>query len=70
MIGPMLRGLLAVVVGLLVVATYRLARPNVQTPLAAGLAVGAFLTGLIFRLNPAWIVVAAGLVGLLAARRR
>lgn len=68
-VGPMLRGLLAVVVGLLVVATYRLARPNVQTPLGAGLAVGAFLTGLTFSLNPAWIVVAAGLVGL-AARRR
>jgi chromate transporter len=69
-IGPMLRGLLAVVVGLLAVATYRLARPNVQSPLATSLAVGAFLAGLTLRLNPAWIVVAAGLVGLLAARRR
>jgi chromate transporter len=68
-IGPTLRGLLAVVVGLLIVATYRLAGPNVRTPLACALAVGAFLVGLAFRLNPAWIVVAAGLVGLLARKR-
>jgi chromate transporter len=67
---PALRGLLAVVVGLLIVATYRLARPLLTTPLAGGLAIAAFLIGLVFRVNPAWIVVAAGIVGLLAERRR
>jgi uncharacterized membrane protein len=39
------------------------------TPLAFGLALAAFLVGLALRLNPAWIVVAAGIVGLLARRR-
>ena len=68
-VGSALRGLLAAVVGLLVIATYRLARPILTTPLARGLAVAAFLVGLFLRVNPAWIVVAAGIVGLLARRR-
>jgi chromate transporter len=68
-VGPALRGLLAAVVGLLIVATYRIARPILTTPLAFGLALAAFLVGLALRLNPAWIVVAAGIVGLLARRR-
>jgi len=68
-VGSALRGLLAAVVGLLIVATYRIAQPIVTTPLACGLAVAAFLVGLVLRLNPAWIVVAAGILGLLARRR-
>lgn len=68
-LGPALRGLLAAVVGLLIVATYRLARPVLTTPLAYGLAIVAFLVGFTLRVNPAWIVVAAGIVGLLARRR-
>jgi chromate transporter len=68
-VGPILRGLLAAVVGLLIVATHRLARSNVRTPLACALAVAALLAGLTLRPNPAWIVLAAGLVGLLARRR-
>ena len=69
-LGPALRGLLAAVVGLLIVATYRLARPIVTTPLACGLAIAAFLIGLALRVNPAWIVIASGIVGLLARRGR
>jgi chromate transporter len=68
-LGPALRGLLAAVVGLLIVATYRLARPILTTPFASGLALAALLVGLVLRMNPVWIVVAAGIVGLLARRR-
>jgi chromate transporter len=68
-LGPALRGLLAAMVGLLIVATYRLARPILTTTLASGLALAALLVGLVLRVNPAWIVVAAGLIGLLTRRR-
>jgi chromate transporter len=68
-LGSPLRGLLAAVVGLLIVATFRIARPILTTPLTCGLAVAALLAGLAFRVNPAWIVVAAGIVGLAAQRR-
>jgi chromate transporter len=69
-LGPALRGLLAAVVGLLIVATYRLARPIVTTPFASGLAIAAFLIGLTLRINPAWIVVVAGIIGVLVRRGR
>lgn len=69
-LGPALRGLLAAVVGLLILATYRLARPIVTTPFDCGLALGGFLIGLTLRTNPAWIVIAAGIVGLLVRRGR
>lgn len=67
-LGSALRGLLAAVVGLLIIATFRLARPIVTTPLAGGLAVAALLAGLALRVNPAWIVIVAGVIGLLARR--
>jgi len=68
-VGSAVRGLLAAVVGLLIIATYRIARPILTTPLASCLALAAFLVGLVLRVNPAWIVMAAGLVGLAKWRR-
>jgi chromate transporter len=63
------RGLLAAVVGLLLLTLFRLAHTTVTTPLARGLALAAFAAGTGLQVNVAWIVLAAGLVGILGPRR-
>lgn len=63
------RGVLAAVVGLLLLTTYRLGTPVLATPLAIGLALAAFLAGAALHINAVWIVFAAGVIGVLAGRR-
>lgn len=58
-----LHGVAAAIVGLLVVAVWRLARPNVVDSTGAVLAGAAFLVGYRLHLPPPWIVVLGGLVG-------
>jgi chromate transporter len=59
-----LQGMAATIVGLLVVALWRLAQPNIVDPTAAVLAGAAFLVGYRMHLPPAWIVVLGGLIGI------
>jgi chromate transporter len=61
------RGVLAAVVGLLLVTTARLAGPILVSPLAIGVAVAAFGLGAL-DVNAAAIVLAAGLLGTRAPR--
>ena len=68
-VGPGLRGLLAAVAGLLLVTTYRLGREVLTSPMPLTLAVAGFGAALFLSLGSAWIVLSAGLVGLLVGRR-
>ena len=62
------RGVLAVVVALLLTTMFRLAAQAVRTPLARVLAVGAFaIVALLPNASP-WVVISAGLVGLVVFR--
>lgn len=61
------RGMLAVVVGLLLVALYRLGQPVLRTPLGIVVAVAAFVIVASFQVHAAWVVLGAGVVGLFAA---
>lgn len=63
------RGVVAVVVALLLVTMARLARQVVKTGLARALAVAACLVVLLLPNASAAVVVAAGVVGLVSARR-
>jgi chromate transporter len=63
-LGPAMHGLSAAVVGILLATTYRLGKANVTTPLLGGIALAAFGAGAWFGINAAFIVVAAGLVGI------
>jgi chromate transporter len=63
-LGPAVNGLSAAVVGMLLATTYRLGKANVTTPLMGGIALAAFAAGAFLGINAAFIVVAAGLVGL------
>ena len=63
-LGPAVNGLSAAVVGMLLATTYRLGKANVTTPLMGGIALAAFGAGAFFGINAAFIVVAAGLVGM------
>ena len=62
-----LRGVLAVVVGLLLVTLYRLGHPVLKTPLAIALAAAAFVI-VTLQVHAAWVVVAAGVTGVLVRR--
>lgn len=62
---PALRGLTAAVAGILVATMYRLAKPAITTLMGALVAVAACALGVVHGVNPAWIVLAAGLLGLL-----
>ena len=62
---PALGGLTAAVVGILAATTYRLAKPTITTPMAGVVAVAACALGIALRINPAWIVLAAGMLGIL-----
>ena len=64
-----LRGVLAVVAGLLVVTLYRLGRPLLRTPLAIAIAAAAFVMVVMLQVHAAWIVVAAGVAGVLVRRK-
>jgi chromate transporter len=62
------RGLLAAVVGLLILTTYRLAQPLLTGVVPVLVALGAFAITAITQANAAWIVLAAGAVGVLMRR--
>ena len=62
---PTLRGLTAAVAGILVATIYRLAKPAITTLTGGVVAVAACGLGIVLRLNPAWIVLAAGMLGIL-----
>jgi len=59
-----LQGMAAAIVGLLVLAVWRLGRPNIVDTTSALLAVAAFLVGYRLHLPPTWIVVLGGLIGI------
>lgn len=62
---PALGGLTAAVVGILAATTYRLAKPTITTLLGGVVAVAACAVGIVLRINPAWLVLAAGILGIL-----
>lgn len=59
-----LHGMAAAVLGLLVLAVWRLARPNIADRVSAVLAGAAFVVGYWMHLPAAWIVVLGGLIGI------
>ena len=63
-IGPVVNGLTAGVVGILLATTYRLGKPNIKELLTWGIALGAFAAGAFRGISAALIVVAAGLLGM------
>lgn len=65
---PALRGLTAAVAGILVATIYRLAKPAITTVPGGVVAVAACAVGVVLRINPAWIVLAAGMLGILMPR--
>lgn len=64
-----LRGLTAAVTGVLVATIYRLAKPTITTLAGGVIAVAACAAGIILRINPAWIVLASGILGILMPQR-
>jgi chromate transporter len=62
---PALRGLTAAVAGILVATIYRLAKPAISTLTDGIVAVAACGLGIFLRINPAWIVLVAGMLGIL-----
>ena len=66
---PALRGLTAAVAGILVATIYRLAKPAITTLTGGLVAVAACSLGIVLRVNPAWIVLTAGILGILMPQR-
>lgn len=64
-IGPTVNGLTAGVVGILLATTYRLGKPNLKEPLTWGIALVSFAVGAFVGISAAFIVVAAGLLGMI-----
>ena len=62
---PALRGLTASVAGILIATIYRLAKPTITTVMAGAMAVAACAFGIALGINPAWIVIGAGVIGIL-----
>lgn len=60
-----LGGLTAAVVGILIATIYRLAKPTITTMMGGVVAVAACAMGIALRINPAWLVLAAGILGIL-----
>jgi chromate transporter len=65
---PALAGLTAAVVGLLAATIYRLAKPAITTMMGGVVAVAACALGVALRINPAWLVLTAGILGILMPR--
>lgn len=62
---PALRGLTASVAGILVATIYRLGKPTITTVVGGVVAIIACAVGIALELNPAWIVIGAGVIGIL-----
>jgi chromate transporter len=69
-VGPMVNGLTAVVVGLLLATAYRLGKLTLKDPLTWGIALAAFAVGAFLAISAALILVAAGLLGTLLLSNR
>lgn len=67
---PIRRGVLAVVVGLLLMTMYDLAKSVLTSPVTIAIAGCAFLLLAVLKVGAAWIVVAAGVFGMMALRGR
>ena len=67
---PIRRGVLAGVAALLLLTMYRLAKPVLTAPLPIALALGGFAIVALLQVSAVWVVVAAGLVGVVAWRHR
>jgi chromate transporter len=63
-LGPAINGLTAAVIGLLLATTYRLGKSNIRNPLTGAIAICAFLAAIFLGINAAFIVIAAGLIGI------
>ena len=63
---PALRGLTAAVAGILVATIYRLAKPTITTVTSGAIALAACAVGIVLHINPAWIVLTAGILGIIA----
>lgn len=66
---PALAGLTAAVAGILVATIYRLAKPAITTLMGGVVAVAACTLGIALRINPAWLVLAAGILGVVMPQR-
>jgi chromate transporter len=64
-IGPTVNGLTAGVVGILLATAYRLGKPNIKEPLTWGIALVSFAVGAFVGISAAFIVAAAGLLGMI-----
>mgnify|MGYP003288262815 CR=1 FL=1 len=64
-IGPTVNGLTAGVVGILLATTYRLGKPNIRNRLTWAIALMSFAVGAFVGISAAFIVVAAGLLGMI-----
>jgi chromate transporter len=63
------QGVLAVVVALLVITMERLGRPLMTSLLPIVLGLAALLVILLFNISAVWVVVAAGIIGMVSDRR-
>lgn len=61
---PVITGITAAAVGLLLASTYRLGKRSITGPLTAALALLAFVAGAVFNVNAALLVLAGGLLGI------
>ena len=64
------RGVLAGVAALLLLTMSRLAKPALTGPLPRALALGGFAVVAFWQVSAVWVVVAAGLIGIVAGRSR
>lgn len=62
------RGVLAVVIALLLMTMFRLASQVVRTPVARSLAIGAFAIVAVLPSASPWVVLSAGIIGLVVYR--
>jgi chromate transporter len=63
-IRPAINGLTAAVVGLLLATTYRLGKANIADRITLGLALVSLIAGAVLGISAAFIVMAAGLLGI------
>jgi chromate transporter len=61
---PAINGLTAAVVGLLLATTYRLGKANIADRITLGIALASIVAGAVLGVSAAFIVVAAGLLGI------
>jgi chromate transporter len=67
---PVRRGVLAGVVALLILTMNRLAKPVLTARIPIALALASFVVVVVWQVTAVWVVVLAGLIGVLATRSR